>query len=608
MPSAARERLANRPMAILTSLPASRYFPLAIAMLAVLLGLPSIGTGLILDDFYHREVLQPNSAYRDLLGPPSEMFRFFRGDPARTGRIMDIGAFPWWTDPTLKAEFLQAVPTLTHQLDYALWPGSPALMHAHSLFWLATAVAAAAAFYRRMLGPTWVAAVAALLFAVDDARGTTVGFIANRNVLIAATFGFSALVCHDRWRRNGSILSALLSVLLFALALFSKEEGIGTCAYLAAYALCIDPKGCWRGCMALAPYAMIVAIWRTLRDSWGFGVHNVGVYVDPITDPIPYLAALAERLPVMLFGQWGPVPAEAGAVLHPPLSTAFWWLAVGFVALLFFVVAPLLRRDRLARFWLAGMVFAAVPVCATLPMDRLLTFVGLGAFGLLAQFWEFVFRQSGSAPQSLWWRIPARALAWFFVVVHAIWAPLFSPCRATSPLGPFWVEHRLYVNTPLGPSIGEKTLVVVNAPSVAHAAYLGFRQLAAGKPIPRYIRALAPAVPSVTIRRLDDRTLEITPASGYLDFVLDQVFRSARRPMALGEEVKLTGMTARVGTLTADGRPKVVTFRFDETLESPSFIWLCFRGQSFEHFTLPAIGQETEIPFDWQAMFKPPGL
>ena len=112
---------------------------------------------------------------------------------SRTGRIMDIGAFPWWTDPTLKAEFLQAMTVLTHRLDYALWPDSPALMHAQSLFWLGTAVAAAAVFYRRMLGATWVAAVAALLFAVDDARATTVGFIANRNVFIAATFGFMAL-------------------------------------------------------------------------------------------------------------------------------------------------------------------------------------------------------------------------------------------------------------------------------------------------------------------------------------------------------------------------------------------------------------------------------
>ncbi len=202
--------------AFVASLPKARAFPLGVAALAVLLGLPALGTGLILDDFYHREVLRGESAYRDLLGPPEEMFRFFRGDPARTGRIMDIGAFPWWTDPTLKAEFLQAITVLTHRLDYALWPDSPALMHAQSLFWLGTAVAAAAVFYRRMLGATWVAAVAALLFAVDDARGTTVGFIANRNVLIAATFGFMALVFHDRYRRGGSRPAAFLAPLLLA--------------------------------------------------------------------------------------------------------------------------------------------------------------------------------------------------------------------------------------------------------------------------------------------------------------------------------------------------------------------------------------------------------
>ena len=103
------------------------------------------------------------------------MFRFFHGDPGRTGRLMDLGLYPWWTYPGLKAEFLQALTVLTHRLDYALWPDSPVLMHAHSLLWLGAAVAATAAFYRRMLGATWVAGVAALLFAVDDARGRPSG-------------------------------------------------------------------------------------------------------------------------------------------------------------------------------------------------------------------------------------------------------------------------------------------------------------------------------------------------------------------------------------------------------------------------------------------------
>ena len=422
--------------AIVASLPKYRHFPLIVAVLSVLLASPSMRAGLIIDDYYHRAILSQESPYRDLLGPPAAMFRFFTGDPVRTRRIMDIGAFPWWTDPTLKGEFLQAITVLTHRLDYALWPDSPALMHAQSLFWLGTAVAAVAVFYRRMLGVTWVAAVAALLYAVDDARGATVSFIANRNVLIAATFGVSALVCHDRWRRGGSRPAAVLAVILLALALFSKEEGIGTCAYLAAYALFADPSGRWRGCLAMIPYVGVVVGWRALREAWGYGVHNLGLYVDPLTDPGVFAAAVAERVPLLFFGQWGPIPAESVVALRPPWSNVFWWAAMLLTGLLFFAVGPLLKRDRLARFWAAGMCLATIPVCATLPMDRLLTFVGIGASGLLAQFWAFVFDRSAGFPMNPWWRIPARALAWFFVGVHAVWTPLALPSAQAVPWAP----------------------------------------------------------------------------------------------------------------------------------------------------------------------------
>jgi len=71
-----------------------------VAALAVLLALPALAAGWILDDYYHRAVMLRDSPFRDLLGPPAEMFRFFRGDPVRTGRIVDMGAFPWWTDLT----------------------------------------------------------------------------------------------------------------------------------------------------------------------------------------------------------------------------------------------------------------------------------------------------------------------------------------------------------------------------------------------------------------------------------------------------------------------------------------------------------------------------
>jgi hypothetical protein len=518
---------------------------------------------------------------------------------------MDIGLFPWWTDPALKAEFLQALTVLTHRLDYALWPDSPSLMHAHSLFWLGAAVAVTAAFYRRMLGATWTAGVAALLFAVDDARGATAGFLANRNVLVAATFGVSALIAHDRWRRDGSRPAAWLAPLLLSAALFSKEEGIGTCAYLAAYALFVDPRGRWRGLLALGPYAAAVVVWGVLRASWGYGVRDMGLYIDPLTDTGRFLAAAAGRLPILLLGQWSPIPADIAVVLGPQGFARLWWLAVAFLGLLAFATAPLLRRDPLACFWAAGMLLATIPVSATFAMDRLLTFVGIGASGLLAQYWSFVFGGAIDAPSNVLWRLPATALAWFLVIVHAVLAPIALPFRAANPVGPGWVEKRLYVQAPLGPSLGDRTVVIVNAPSPVNASYLILRRELSGLSVPRHTRVLAPAVPSVTIRRLDERTLAIAPEGGYLRFVLDQVFRSERRRFSLGERVELTGMTVTVTTLTDDGRPAEATFRFDVPLESPSLLWLCYRRGGFEPFTPPAVGQETEIPFDWKALLSP---
>ncbi|WP_406700767.1 hypothetical protein V5E97_18425 [Singulisphaera sp. Ch08] len=581
----------------------TRHLPAAVAVMAILLALPSLGAGWMLDDWFHRAVLLEKSRIQDLLGSPSEMFRFFHGDPDRTGRLMEIGLYPWWTDPGLKAEFLQALTVLTHRLDYALWPDSPLLMHAHSLFWLGAAVAATAVFYRRMFGATWGAGVAALLFAVDDARGATVGFIANRNVLVAATFGVSALIAHDRWRRDGSRRAALLAPLLLLAALFSKEEGIGTCAYLAAYGLFVDPRGKRRGLLALWPYAAGVVVWAALRASWGYGVRDMGLYIDPLTDTGRYLSAAADRLPMLLLGQWSPFPADIAVVLHPPTSTTFLWFAAGYLGLLLFVMTPLLRRNHLSRFWATGMLLAAIPVSATIPMDRLLTFVGIGAAGLLAQFWGFVF--SGEAPSNALWRVTAKTVAWFLVAVHAVIAPLALPLRSAHPLGPRWVEARLHVQIPQE-SLENRTVVVVNAPSSMIANYLLLRREMDGQSVPRYLRVLAPAIPSVTIRRLDDRTLAIAPEAGYLRFPLDQVFRSERRRFALGDQVRLTGMTVKIVSLTDDGRPAEATFRFDVPLESSSLLWLCFRGSGFEPFTPPAVGQETQIRFDLKALMSLP--
>jgi hypothetical protein len=572
-----------------------RRLPVFLAFLAVALTLPALGGGWTLDDYYHRVVLLETPAYRDLFGPPDEMFRFFRGDPVRTAAVMDLGFFPWWTYPGLKAEFCQPLTVLTHRFDYWLWPNSPALMHAHSLLWFGTLVAVVTCLYRRLFGPTWVAGVAGLLFALDDAHGTPAGFLANRNVLVAGVFGVLALIAHDAWRREGRRWGMLLAPVLLGASLFAKEEGIATCAYLAAYSLWLDRAGWRRGCLALIPSVAVVLLWATLRAHWGYGVHDMGLYVDPLTEPGAFATAAAQRLPILLLGQWAVPPSDVTALLGPAGRTILWCAGVAFLLLLCFAVAPLLRRDPLARFWATGMVLAAAPVCATFPMDRLLTFVGIGAFGLLAQFWSLLFARSGLRPQSTAWRIPAATLGWSFVVIHLVFAPLVLPFRAAYPTGPKQIVDRFYVRAALPPSVADQTVVIVNAPSPLHACLLPLLRTLDGMPAPRHTRVLAPALPRVTVRRLDDRTLSIRPERGYLSWILDQLFRGEHQPLALGQKVALTGMTVEITALTEDDRPAEATFQFDRSLEDASLYWLCYRENGFEPFTPPAVGESVEI-------------
>jgi hypothetical protein len=256
---------------------------------------------------------------------------------------------------------------------------------------------------------------------------------------------------------------------------------------------------------------------------------------------------------------------------------------------------PLLRRDRSARFWGTGMILSLLPACATFPADRLLFFVGIGAMGLLAQWLDGVFGNALWRPKSTAWRFIAKALGLLFVFTHLIVAPVALPIRAALPAGPKSTE-KYYVRVDLDPSVEDQDVIIVNPPSILHAAYFLVEQEVAGKPVPRRMRLLAPGLQAVEIERTDEHTLLIRPENGFLAWVFERLFRDERNPWSAGERIELTGVTIEVMELTADGRPAVVAFRFDARLEDPSLRWLQFKDQVWQPFTPPAVGQRVVLP------------
>ena len=122
---------------------AHHYLPIGLAFFAVLITAPSLNKGWVADDWIHRTLLLGNepleaaglidSGSHKLAVAVMHLFDWIRSD--RIKQYMDYGVLPWWTFKGLVVSFWRPLSSLTHWLDYRLWPNSAALMHAHSLLW-----------------------------------------------------------------------------------------------------------------------------------------------------------------------------------------------------------------------------------------------------------------------------------------------------------------------------------------------------------------------------------------------------------------------------------------------------------------------------------------
>ncbi len=582
---------------------AKPWWPLIPACVALMLTLPAIKGGFKADDFIHRAwLLGPDEAPgipTNLFHPHPwrDLFVFTSGEKSQLDQLQDLGMAPWWTADDLRIAFFRPLAALSHQVDYALWADSPSAMHVHSLLWLVVAILAAGWFYRQVM-PAGVAGLAILLFALDDAHSTSAAWIANRNVLCAMTFGMLCLVAHHHWRGLGRRWGLGVAIVALTASLLSAEAGIGTAAYLAAYAIHLD-RGPRRARWAtLAPYAVVIVAWRVIYAAWGFGVTASGMYVDPLANPIRFLLAVVERAPVLLLAQWAYPSADIYTYAAGPVGGAVIWIfAVGVLIGGAWALARLVGRNCVARFWATGMVLAVIPCCAAIPMDRLLVFPGLGAFGLLALAASRVFRSWSERDDTAGPR-PAsgggRVLIGLLLIIHLAFAPLLLAVRSTGVIRQAVVGERASPFT-VATAAPDQYLIIVHDASPFNTLYLPIKRALEQQTMPRGVRALSPSGSTVDIRRIDANTLEQTATPGYLAHPLDRVHRGPERPLAAGDAIRLEGMHVEVRALSDAGRPETVRFTFDEPLESDLYRWVLWNGESFEIFQPPAEGGQVTV-------------
>jgi hypothetical protein len=354
----------------------SGWAPWALLAVTLLLGAPAFRVGLLFEDWGQRMLLVGDTF------DPLQVFRLAR-DPEELRAAQGIGLAPWWADPEVRLAFLRPVSALTHRLDWRWWPDAPWAHVLHTFAWWAAAGFAAWRAYLRLLPSRAAAALATFAWAADDARGTAVGWLANRNTFVASAFGLAALALHLRARDTGEAWARWLAVGMLGAALFSAEAGVGACVYLLAVSVALEPRWTARG----APCGRTPSRWVPWLVAWkglGFGAARSGAYVDPVSEPLRWVVAAAERAPLDWAAQWTGPLATASSMTAFPERVGWLLPAAAVCAAVLGWAAPLARADARSAAALGGSLLALLPVASVFPSERVLAFVGFGASALVA--------------------------------------------------------------------------------------------------------------------------------------------------------------------------------------------------------------------------------
>ncbi|MBN1663997.1 MAG: hypothetical protein JW943_10395 [Deltaproteobacteria bacterium] len=577
---------------------------LHLSLLAMILTLPALWVGLQLDDFSQRmTVLGLNKLVHP--GPLGylDVYSFLKGNQQTADLAKNMGVLPWWAPSDLRLSFFRPLSALSLWIDYKLWPNWPSLMHLHSMLWYAALVAAATVLYRRFMGLTVIAGLAALFFAVDHSHALPAAWLANRYALLATFFGILCLLSYDKWRHEGGKQHGILCPVYFALALLSGELALAVGAYLFAYALFLDGRPqagtesqspLLQRLWPLWPCAVVFLSWALVYRFLGYGTHGSGVYIDPISAPAAYVHALLTRAPLLLLGQWSAMPLEAIGGMVSEKATLI--RAFIFIALLTCILFPLIQKDRIARFWLTGMILSIVPVAATRPMNRLLIFIGIGAMGLLAQFIMHLKRNDGVLPSSRLWRMPAFIFVFYLVVVRLVISPpllAFSSYIMKLYGDPYATAAVQIINDP---EIGQKEIILINPPDQISSLLIWTIGISEGK-LPAAMRVLSGAPVAVEVYRIDENSIRLRIPGGLFNGFNGCIFRSPEEdPIKVNQEFYVTGMTARVTVINEKNGPEEIVYRFSLPLENNYFKWLQWKDCGYQVFIPPPVGKSITLP------------
>jgi hypothetical protein len=385
----------------------------------------------------------------------------------------------------------------------------------------------------------------------------------------------------------------------------SAELGVSTCAFLFSYIVFIEKNNLKEKIISLLPYTFVVIVWWTFYNLFDYGVVGSGFHIDPGATPFKFLKAVFQRWPLLFLAQFfGP---SSSIFMFFSESVAKGIIAFGylFIPFFFYLIYPVLKTDRKARFWILGFALSILPLCASYPNDRLLILSSIGGFGVISLFFQYRLEQPELFSRIFGLKIISMVFIIFFIFIHIVLSPLLK--LKTSALNDFAgpVIDAQINNEHLTVKKHDQTLIVINpAGCYRFLAYIIIQKRLKKEFNAKYFRGLAMTSSNLTIKRTDDRTLEIFAEKGcFSSMGIDPMYRG--NPMKIGQEVTLTGLTVKILSVTKNGIPRNVKFTFEKPLNDSDYKFVCWKNMEYTPYKLPEIGETDFLPkFNTAELFK----
>jgi hypothetical protein len=598
----------------------SRYWILAVVVVALLLYLPLLFSGFLQDDYGHRVNYSPHAGAKAGLqgvvmrNGPLNLYGFSWDSPARLALQRDKGFIPWWGSQAIRINFLRPLSSLTLAFDFSLWPDTPVAMHAQSLLWFCLLIVLAYVLYRSVSGSSLVAGLSILLLAVDDVFVGPAGWISNRHALIAMVFGVLCVWLYHQGMARQRRFCAVGAYGAYVLALLASEMGVVALAYILAHQVTLDRGALWSRVKRVTPFLLITVVWR-LGYSWlGYGAQGTLLYVDPVLDPVGFLSQLLTRYPLLLFSVVALPVADMLLAFSPQAVTIAAVLSFILLGVFLLTVSPVVRSHRTSAFWALGLLGAAVPLVSGIPGNRNLGFVSLGVMGLAGQLLADVADMRKTGAPAIRRMVLLKIAAPVVVMLHLVASPLLVLSNPAVTRMMSAAQARV-ARLGSAPELARQHVNVINPPGSMVCVPGLLERLLTDEPFPASVNYLSSGLTPVVVRRVDDRTIAVTPDGGYTlppgpivdgatGLVMhvhgDNVYRALeglvynpRNPMRVGQVVAMTNVRVEIARMTSDGRIAEAVFRFANALDDGRYLWLRWdEGTStYEVVQMPPIGE-----------------